>query len=142
MTPTEPDDTLIAEMVLLRASLQVARRRELLFRLFVLVVILAGVYSVVGVKNSNDAIVATRSESRAATCRSDNTFIENHNVLVDAVEEAAALVAAPNSMRTAEQQEAADRFVAEYKAKVERARVALRDCSPEAIKAFYEGGKS
>lgn len=88
-----------------------------------------------------DAIVASRTESRAATCASDNTFITNHNKLVDAVERAAKIVSAPNETRTPEQQAAAEKFVADYDATVETSRVTLRDCSPAAIEAFYKTKK-
>jgi hypothetical protein len=135
----EPDDvTLLSEMVKLRAELRVSRRKELLWRVFVLVVILGGAYFYAGQKQTTDDILAARTEARAATCRSDNTFITNHNVLVDSVEQAAAVIAAPNPMRTPEQQAGADKFVADYTATVERARVPLRDCSPGAIAAFYK----
>lgn len=136
----DEDPTLFGQVVALRGELAVARSKELLFRLFVLAVILVGVYLYVGQKNATNAIVAARTESRAATCRSDNRFITNHNILVDAVEQAAGIVATPNPMRTPEQQAQADAFVKEYAAKVEVARVPLRDCSSEAIASFYKGG--
>lgn len=136
--PVSDDVTLLAEMTKLRAALAVSRKRELFWRAFVLVVLFAGVYFFVGQKHNLEVIVSTRTEARATTCKSDNTFIENHNVLVDAVEQAAGIVSAPNAARTPAQQQAADAFVMEYIAKVEKARVPLRDCSPEAITAFYK----
>lgn len=76
MTPTEPDDTtLLAEMLKLRASLQVARRRELLFRLFVLAVILAGFLLYRG-------IIDARNESRAGLCFVINDMRTKHNHFV------------------------------------------------------------
>lgn len=137
----DENPTLLGQVVALRGELAMARRKELAFRVFVLLVILGGLFLYGGLRSATNDIVETRTESRAATCRSDNRFITNHNILVDAVEQASALVAQPNPMRTPEQQAAATAFVEEYVAKVEVARVALRDCSPEAIKQFYEGGK-
>lgn len=85
-----------------------------------------------------DDIVSARTEARAATCRSDNTFIGFHNALVDALQTSIELANVPNPSRTAEQQHAADLFFSEYKATIEQARVPARDCSPVAIEQFYK----
>lgn len=148
VTPDPGDDPLthnirrLADRVTLAESI-IQRLRKVVIVLGVLVVAFVVMTVILGSlfiesRRQYDDIVATRTESRMATCHSDNTFIANHNALVDAVEQAAALVNQPNPSRTPEQQAAVDRFVANYTATVEHSRVALRDCSPEAIAAFYK----
>lgn len=63
------EERLIAEMTALRAKLAVTRRRELLWRGFVLVVVACLAYLLNEQAQTTDDILDTRKTGRAATCQ-------------------------------------------------------------------------
>lgn len=98
-----------------------------------LALVMAGTAAgVLVVKQKTDEIVGARKESRLATCLSDNTFITNHNGLVDQDEQTLRDAVGP------EPSTAAAQFLATRLAAYETNRVPLRKCDPASIDAFYK----
>lgn len=89
-------------------------------------------------QRSADAIIANRTGSRIVNCKDANTFGGFHNALLDAVEGIIRAVGEPRPERTPEQQAAAEKFVADNIAALEKTRVVIRDCSAEAVNAYYD----
>lgn len=92
-------------------------------------------------QNAIEQVIIQRTEARKVQCDNDNRlFITSHNKLVDSVEAAAQVAVSPppGIVLTPEQQAQADKFVRDYIATIEIARVPLRDCTPQGIEAYYK----
>lgn len=127
-------DALQGQMVLLRHDLRQRRNRTLAWRAFCLLVALGFLWALVDSRHQTAEIVTSRTESRIARCEADNDFAAKHNKLTrEGVKTFDLILENPAAS------EAGKAFAAERKAGYEQSIVPLRDCSPEAVRRFYEG---
>lgn len=84
-----------------------------------------------------DAVVEARDASRIVACGTANDIARKHNDLVNGVENTLTLATKGNGTRTPEQQARVDAFLNQQIAQYEAIKVAIRDCSPAGIKAYY-----
>jgi hypothetical protein len=89
------------------------------------------------VQSTVDEIIAARTEARAVTCEKDRKFAEAHNALVARDNEFLIVLATGAGEREIRPED--QPIVDEQIAANNRNLVTVPDCSPEGIKAFYEG---
>lgn len=126
------EDPLIAEMVALRAKLAVSRRRELLFRAFVLLVLLGFALGGASLHATIQQQQVDRAAARLAACQQENklrskvrqSFADSVNVVIPA-------------NPTPEQKVRIDEFLSAYTGAVNH-RLADRDCSPAGLSRYYQ----
>lgn len=106
---------LLLAMLGLSDRLKRSRTRELLFRGFVLLVVIVGFTLVVGLRGAVDDIKATRAQSRVGLCTALDDMRAKHNHFVQtAINERQALIdaAMDNPNTTQEQKDATVQFFA------------------------------
>lgn len=84
-----------------------------------------------------DTLLEARTASRIVACGTANDIAKKHNDLVDGVEETLRLATQTSVPRSPERQAQVDAFLKQQIARYESIKVALRDCSPAGIEAYY-----
>lgn len=82
-----------------------------------------------------------RDQGRIVACQKDNEYAVKTNKLGMSMGTIVDLATPPNPNRSPAQQAQVDRFVGDSKQALAEARIALRDCSPAAVAAFYRQGR-